>query len=207
MIFNIKSIKDKLTEQIYKKSMQELDDFYKRNWTQNCPRIFIMNDRKTIDLLKKRKTEPYVVAFAYKRDIYLLNPKKYKTESNHKYNKEDYAYLIKHELSHVFIRAFIKNYCPLWFNEGLAVCLSGQLKFKTTPKKFMNFLSFYDKGGKNIYSESGFVISLLIKKFGQRKILKLIKSLKTINNQKDFENKFFEIYNFKLNYKNINSLF
>ena len=68
-------------------------------------------------------------------------------------------------------------------------------------------MSFYDKGGAaGVYEESGFVVELLVNKFGKTKLLKLIKTLHTTNSEKQFKKLFKDIYGFNLNYREINKL-
>lgn len=210
MIFKIIPEKNKFIEKVYNKSMKELNKFYEKEWKEGIPKLIIVNDRKTIDKLNGHKTEEWVVGWSEGRNIFILNPKNYEKESNHKYSNEEYSRLIKHELSHSFLNLSSqhpKYKLPSWFSEGIAIFTSGQNKFKKIPKKFEKFLEFHDKGGREVYRESGFVIELLIKKFGKGKLLKLVKELRNIKDKKAFEKLFKEVYGFSLNYKNINRLY
>jgi len=210
MIFKINEQKDKFIEDTYNKSMKELDKFFELGWIKNTPFIFVVPDRKTIDKLRREKTEEWLVAWAdtRSRTVYLLDKKNLEKESNHKYSKEEYIARIKHELTHMFVSAYSKLLLikPCWLNEGIAIYLSGQNKFKKIPEKFGEFLEYYDKVGKGAYLESGFFIELLIKKFGKGKLLDLIKILKDNLTKEEFNKKFKEIYEFDLNYGKINSL-
>jgi hypothetical protein len=208
MIFQIKQKKNKFLEEVYNKSMQELNDFYGINWIENRPKIVIVNDRKTIDSLHSRKTEDWLVGWAdFGSTIYLLNSLNYKTESNHTFKKESYSMLIKHELSHLFFGILIKqNYAPVWLNEGVAIYLSGQNKFKKEIQEFKTFLNYYDKGSCEVYNESGFFVQMLVEKYGKEKFLKFLISLQKIKNRKEFDSLFFKTYKFSLNYKEINKI-
>ena len=207
MVFKIKKIQNKRLEAFYKKSMKELDNFFKINWKSNLPSIFLIPDRKTIDLLKHKKTEKWIVGWANGQNIFLLDPNNYSKESSHKYSEEEYKALLKHELCHLFYDEISKySQKPRWLDEGIATYLSGQNKFKKIPKKFNKFLDYYNGGGKGIYNESGFAIEILIKKFGKKKILNLIKKLPRIKNKTHFNKEFAKIYGFNLTYKNFNKL-
>lgn len=209
MIFEIEEKMDKFIEKIYSKSMKDLDEFFDIGWIRNTPFIFVVRDRKIIDKLRREKTEEWLVAWADSRSriIYVLDRKKFEKESNHKYSKEEYSALIKHELCHLFFNILSKeNYKPKWLNEGVAIYLSGQNKFKSPIKEFKEFLEFYDNSGGRIYYESGFFIELLVKKFGKTKLLMLIKSIKDVKTEKEFSRLFKKIYGFDLNYKEINKL-
>jgi hypothetical protein len=211
MIFKIKSEKDEFVKKVYDKSMKELSKFYDLNWKYNKPVIIFVNNREEIDSLYGMKTERWLVAWNDKNKIFLLNPKNYNKESDHTYNEKEYQARIKHELSHAFfgMKTRRASYKPTWFNEGLAIFVSGQNKFKKTVLKFEEFLEFYERvsiGDKSAYKESGFVIELLIKKFGKEKLMKLIEGLDNIKNKEDFEKLFKKIYGFEISYNNLNKL-
>lgn len=209
MLYKIKQFKDKLIDDTYNKAMRDLNKFYEIDWKHNKPKIIIIDDRKTINSWRGRKTEDWIMGWVeYKSIIFLLNRKNYKKESTHKiYSRERYIALIKHELSHSFFFVASNNgYCPAWLKEGFSIYTSGQNKWKTKPEKFSTFLSFDKKGGRGVYSESGFVVDILIKKFGKKKLLNLIKQSKNSKNSANFKRLFFKTYKFNLNYKNINNI-
>lgn len=207
MIFDINFKKDNLIEKIYIESINELNKFFGFNWKYNKPIIFLVKNRKSFDKLRGEKTEDWLIGESRERDIFILDRKNFEKESCHKYSDKIYSGLIKHEICHPFFRILSgkKDY-PLWLNEGIAVYLSKQIEEKICPKKFSNFLEFYNKINKKMYDESGFVVAILIKKFGKQKLLELIKSLKNVDSEKDFEKEFKKIYKFRLNYKEINKL-
>ena len=167
MIYKLKEQKDKFIEKIYKESMKDLGQFYEIKWTQGRPNVTIVDSRKEIDKLKDMKTEPWIVGWADRQMIFLLNRKKFGKESNHKYNSEKtYTALLKHEISHAFYNILSKgNYNPRWLCEGVAIYTSGQNKFKKPLSKFSNFLDYYDNGGSAVYQESGFAVEMLVKKY------------------------------------------
>lgn len=212
MVYNIKSIKNNLIEKVIKDEMKKLGEFYGFKWTVNCPKVFIIDDRKTINVLKGKKTELWLRGWTEKSNIYILNPQNYEKESNHKYTEKNFKAFLKHELSHLFYHILTqRKYSPLWLAEGVAIYTSGQLNYKKQPQEFKNFLDFYDtqqnKRQESVYDESGWVVKFLVDKFGKEKLLVLIKSLKNeVQNQKQFENKFFEIYGFNLSYDKISKL-
>jgi hypothetical protein len=206
MIYKITQTKDDFLEKIYKESLDDLNAFYEINWTHHLPRIFVVNDRKTIDLLKGEKTEDWLVGWVEGKTAYILNKNNLKKESNHKYNPDEYFALVKHEISHLFFRTLSGgNAKPIWLNEGVAIYTSGQNEFKKKPTEFSKFLEFYDNGGKEIYSEAGFFVQALIEKFGKPKLLNLVKDLKNIKNKEEFEKFFAKEYGFGLNYEEINT--
>ncbi|MDP2638797.1 MAG: hypothetical protein Q8P06_01355 [Candidatus Azambacteria bacterium] len=208
MIYKINPIKDHFIQKIVDKSMKDLGKFYNINWTKNMPRIIILEDRKVINALRDCETEPWLVAWADKsKNIFILNKENFENQSSHKYSIEYYSSLIKHEISHLFFNIVSNNKSyPIWLCEGVAIYTSGQIKLKKTPEKFKTFLNFYNKSGAEVYGEAGFVIKLLVKKFGKNKLLKLIKSIKDTPSKKQFQKTFFKIYGFKIEYGSVNSL-
>ena len=84
MIFNIKTSKDKFTEEVYERSMKELGEFFGIQWKYNRPYILLVPDRKTINKLFGEKTEKWVVGWRGGDGVYILDRKNYEKESSHK---------------------------------------------------------------------------------------------------------------------------
>jgi hypothetical protein len=183
--------------------MKELNNFFGLKWKINRPKIFLLKDRKTINALLSQKTKNWITGWVDKKDVFVLDKDSYEKESCHKYSDEKYHSVIKHELGHLFFQIISDfNRKPDWLWEGVATYLAGQNKIENKPKKFHNFLKYYNKNGSGVYYESGFAINFLVENYGKQKLLKLIKSLKNINSRKNFANKFEDIYGFRLEYKN-----
>jgi hypothetical protein len=207
MIFEINEKKDEVLGRMYKKAMKELNEFYGLNWKDNLPNIIILQNRKEINKFWGGETEDWIVAFAEKRIIFMLDRKNYEKESSHKYSDEEYYFLLKHELGHLFFGHFSKgNNKPAWLNEGTQLFVAGQLKFKKPIDKFLNFAEHYDKWGKEIYQESGFAVEILVKKFGKERLINLIKGLSKIKYEKEFDRLFKRIYGYFPTYKFFNKL-
>lgn len=206
MIYKITPIKDDFLENIHKESLHNLNTFYEINWMHHLPRIIVVDDRKTMDLLKGEKTEGWLIGWSERKAIYVLNKNSFGNESNHKYDPDEYSAFIKHELSHSFFDVLSNSHTkPVWLNEGVAIYVSGQNKFKKKPNEFKKFLEFYDNGGKDIYNEAGFFVQTLVERFGKQKLLNLIKELKNIKNKEEFERFFAKEYGFNLTYNEINA--
>lgn len=90
----------------------------------------------------------------------------------------------------------------MWLNEGLASYLSGQKKICDNP---LDVFSYFDKSDAGVYKVGYFWVELLIRKFGKTKFLKLIKALNLKFNltEKIFAAKFYNIYGFNFNKKNL----
>lgn len=207
MVFSLSNRQDEKLEQVYEKAMKELSDFFGMDWTQNPPQIFIVDSREMINKLKGHETNSWVVGWAEGRNIFLLANEKMATESSHKQRSdEQYAALLKHELCHAFIFAVIRDYTGIrWLEEGIAICVSGQNKFQQHPTEFKGFLNPSDSE-KEIYKEAGFVIELLINKFGKQKLLDLLSQLKGVKTEEKFNQRFETIYGFPPTYEEFNKM-
>ena len=77
MNYSINLVKnsDKFIGKVFSKSMKDLSVFYGINWIENVPQIFVVSDRKSINLLRGKKTESWFVAWAENRTriIYILD--------------------------------------------------------------------------------------------------------------------------------------
>ena len=209
MILKIFSEKSKDIEKYFDKALTELERFFGFSTTEKKPILILVNDRKTIDALRKTKTEEWFVGWAKDGNIYVLCPENYESESNHRYSTKEYYALIKHELCHIIAYKLCEakdKIKPRWLWEGIAIYLSGQNKLKKPLVKFNEFTQFYDTEGKGIYYESGFAVGLLIEKFGKEKFFKLLKNLKNIKSEKEFNRYFKIIYCFEPTLKNFNEL-
>jgi len=123
-------------ENFYKKAMKELKDFYIINWNENTPVLFLVDSRKDYDVLINQNTENWEVGrHIGENKILLITPESYEKESIHKYSDEEYFFLIKHELSHLFYNIFSQGQRPVWLDEGFAIFTSGELKMKKSIKR------------------------------------------------------------------------
>lgn len=201
---------NRFIEMVFRESMKDLSEFYGINWVIDTPKIVLLKDRKSINLLHAKRTEPWFVAWAdyNMRTVFVLDKKGLEKYSSHKYSTDYYSALIKHEVSHLFYRILSKGrQGPVWLSEGVAIYTSGQNRLKTKPSKLKNFLSFYEKESFEMYSESGFVVEVLVKRFGKNKLLELIKSLQKVSSENQFNKIFKQIYGFRIGYGIINKYF
>lgn len=208
MNLKICTTEDLLLDKIYKESMEDLNKFYEIDWVHHTPIIIQVENRKTIEALKRQKTEAWSIGWNDHGNIFILDRNNLEKESSHKYTLELYSYHIKHELSHAFYEVVSDGeYHPIWLTEGVAIYTSGQNQFKKTPEKFSKFLEFYEKGGADVYSESGFVVKILVDKFGKHKLFELIKGTKNIDSRDDFGKLFKNVYGFDPTYEEFNKIY
>lgn len=139
MQFVLTSRKDPFVDKVFLKAMKEYNLFFGINWQNEKPIIFIIKDRKSINIIYGKKTEPWIIGWVRGKDIYLLDRKNFEKESIHKYSNREYTALIRHELIHAFFNAMKLKDTPKWLWEGTATYLSGQNALK---KYRINLIDF-----------------------------------------------------------------
>lgn len=206
MVFTIEQSRDKALDRMFANSVRKLNRFFGLKWKHDLPRVFIMKDRRTIDALYEKKTERWIVGFNDLRYVFALDNAAMEKESSHrKRSPEEYASLINHELCHAFFSRLSGGLTkPRWLNEGIAIYVSGQIKFK--PQELKSFLEFFYQSGKGVYGEAGYAVKILVEKFGKPKLLKLIKGLGRAKTRTSFNAEFKKIYGFTPTYKAFNNL-
>jgi hypothetical protein len=208
-IYDINTIqsKNEKVKSFYDKAMKGLIDFYGVNWIENTPVIYLVDSKESFDIISGYKTEDWVVgrALSYNK-LLLLSPESYEKESRHKYSDEEYYSLLKHELSHLFYMIFSQGKGPVWLDEGFAIYISDQLSTKHRPKEFKNFLQYYSNEDENVYSEAGFVVEGLIKKYGKEKVIGFLKVLSNVSSENEFKNEFEKYFGLELDYKSLQDL-
>jgi len=199
-IFNITLSKNQKLESIYEESIEALNHFFSINWTVNRPKIYVVDNRATIDALKDQKTPRWLVGWGVDRVIYVLNEDSFSTDSDRKYSEDDYKMLIKHELAHAFFKVVTGGKTqPNWLWEGISILASGQAEVWKKPVEFKSFLD-----NEDVYLESGYALLLLSNKFSKDKLVQTLKKYKTF--QGDFSKLFQEEFDAELNYNFFNRL-
>lgn len=207
MVYKITEEQGKDLKDFYEETIKELGDFFGINWVRNKPKVFLVPDRKTINSLRGGETPNWVVGWGgAKTGVYILDSKNFLKESENSYTLEKWQALVKHELAHCFFDVATGGYRkPVWLSEGLSIHLSGQNQWKKPIKEFENVLEFYEKHGKEVYYESGFLVQLLVEKYGKEKLLELLGKIKEEKpDEKHFSKLFEETYGFELSYANLN---
>lgn len=208
-IYDISTTQSKNTKvkSFYDRAMKELIDFYDVNWVENTPIIYLVGSRESFDIISGYQTEDWVVgrALSYNK-LLLLSPESYEKESRHKYSDEEYYSLLKHELNHLFYMIFSQGNGPVWLDEGFAIYTSDQQNTKERPKEFKNFLKYYSHEDEDVYSEAGFVVEGLVKKYGKEKVIGFLKLLPNVKSENDFKDEFEKYFDLELDYKNLQDL-
>lgn len=208
MAFKIEASNDDFIDSILEDSIQDFNTFFKITWAFNKPNIYLVADRNMIDRILRKSTPDWWVGWSDGKNIFLLDKKNFENESRHLYSDEEYKILIRHELVHCFCNILFPFFrYPLWLREGLALYLSGQHRYKDTPKIFGIFLDCFDQYKKGLYEESGFAVECLINKYGEHKILALIEEITKACSIEQFDMVFKKIYGFKPSYSSFNKMF
>ena len=159
-----------------------------------------------MDFIWGRKTERWFAGAFKNNSIYIFNPKVYSKESSHK--KEEFWQTLKHEYCHFYYTRITKSHYPIWLNEGLASTLSGKKILVKDEQKpiLLNVFNYFDKVDKEAYLVGQFWVEFIIKKYGRKKFLNLIKSFDSNFGQKQFNKIFYSVYGFKFNKKSFSKL-
>ena len=201
-IFKITVAEEPKIQDYKEKANKELNEFFNEKWVYNTPKVFIVDNRKTIDLLREDKTKDWVVGWGWGRSaIFILNPLNISKESCHDGSKYNIEQLIKHELCHSFLQKIFGSSKFKWISEGVSLYTAGQLGNYKTPKKFDGFLN-----DERIYQESGYAIKLLIEKFGKDKLFEFLKKQSDTSETEKLETVFKEIFGAKMDYSFFNKL-
>ncbi len=201
-VFNVSPLEDKKLQEYKDMAMKELNKFFEKKWIYNTPKIFVVDDRKTIDLLREEQTKEWVVGWSWGTlAIFILNPKNIDKESCHDGATYDYRKLIKHELCHSFVYMFLGRSNFAWINEGIALYTAQQLDRYPMPKEFDGFLD-----NKNVYAESGSAFKLLIDNFNKETVFEFYKKQTGIKDEAKLKSVFKKIFNADLSYSFFNEL-
>ena len=201
-IFKVTPVDEPKIQNYKDKAVQELNDFFNLNWVNNTPKILIVDDRNTIDLLREQKTENWVVGWSWGRSaVFILNPENISKESCHDGSQYNIEHLIKHELCHSFFQMKFGQSNFNWINEGVSIYVAGQLDKYKMPKEFKGFLD-----DVKVYEESGSVIKLVIDNFGKEKLFEFLHKQNGISEINELKSVFEEIFKEKLDYSYFNTL-
>ena len=172
------------------KSYRELRHFFNAAPSSGFS-VYLAQNRAHLNLMYKKQSPEWVVGFGLSdSEVAVLDPKDW-TEGSRKFVNLDR--LIKHEMVHAFTQGlngkkqaspcfYIDNKkeaapSPFWFEEGLAVYVSGQLEDWANAVR-------YDPAGKRFaqmtdggYPVFGTIAEFLFERFGRDKILAVIRAL------------------------------
>lgn len=202
---DITEISDPKIEGFFEDAMNRAGKFFGINWNQNPPKVALVKNRKTIDLLQRRQTEDWVVGFANQMGIVLLHPDSYGVECKQIYSDDYFSKLIAHEVTHLFYEVLSKGRrYPTWLTEGVSGYVSGQYVDRPVVKEFTKFLE--PDARESYYSEAPYAVKALVDRFGQQKLLDLIRTVATAPSNDAFVGAFKDIYNLPLEYETFNKL-
>jgi len=201
-VFKVTSIDNKKLQKYKDKAIEELNKFFDQKWIYNTPKIFVVDDRKTIDLLREQETEDWVVGWSWgDMAIYILNPENVSKESSHDGDTYNIENLVKHELCHSFFDMTFNRSNFTWINEGVAVFVSGQLDKYNMPIEFNGFLD-----GKKIYQESGNAIKLIMDNYSKESLFEFLKKQSGIEDNEELKSIFKKVFKADLTYSFFNTL-
>ncbi|MFH1503592.1 MAG: hypothetical protein ABIE36_02960 [Candidatus Diapherotrites archaeon] len=157
--------------------------------------IKIVYSREEFNKIWDSDTPNYVSAFAKDDNIVIFSYSVFDKET--KWKKEKFKEALIHEINHLFYQELRDDeYDPLWLSEGLATFMQHGRKKHEYKKKLKITKQVlnqkFEEITLNIYQVFTLFAEYLILKFGEDKILELIKNLKE---GKELNDSFREIYN------------
>lgn len=195
-VFKITPFENTALQKYKDKAIEELNEWFNKKWVYNTPKIFVVDDRETINMLKEHETEDWVVGWSWGgMAIYILNPDNISKESCHDEKTYNIEHLIKHELCHSFFQMTFGKSSFAWINEGVSVYVAGQLGKNSMPLEFNGFLD-----NKKVYQESGNAIKLIVDTYGKDKLFEFLKKQSGIEKEDELETIFKEVFGGNLDY-------
>lgn len=194
---------NKNMEKFLQSTQEELDRFFKIKMDR--PFIFFINSRKEIDEMWGKKTERWLTGWVKQGNIFILDPIVYTRESDHK-NIKHFWQTLKHEHCHLYYQQLTGINYPKWLSEGLSCYLADQIKPAPNKAEALAIFQYYRKTNSQVFKVGYFWVNLLLKKFGEKKMLMLLKHLCPNMTLQKFKNSFYKTYGFRFNKKDFSVL-
>ncbi|EKE00428.1 MAG: hypothetical protein ACD_22C00025G0006 [uncultured bacterium] len=200
-VFKLTPLEDTTLQKYHDTAIKDLNEFFGRKWLNNTPKIFVLDNRETINLFQERETESWLVGFSMGNSVCILNPANISRESSQDGSKYNIEKLIKHEMCHSFFQKTFGMTNFLWITEGVSIYVADQFDMFPIPSKFDGFLD-----GKKTYQESGAIIKLLFDKYGKDKLFDFLKKQSGIKEMEELKTVFEGVFDAKLEYSFFESL-
>jgi hypothetical protein len=194
-------ITNKYTIEI-KNTLKEVSDFFGFN-IKNIE-IIIAENRAEYEKILGRKTADWEVGntISNKKTILLLDSSQWKKEAP-MHKPDEFPYIIKHELIHVYVSCLSKNKAlPIWLDEGLAGAISGQYKNAKVQYFETDFCSKLDtpfnwnqRVNFGAYSIAYLFTRYLLDKYGFEIIKKIIQVSPVYYSYNRFNKAIFNVFN------------
>lgn len=162
----------------------------------NKIKIIFVYSRKELDKLWGQNTKSFVSAFSKKNNtIIIFSPEAMEKET--RWKRKGFFPSMVHEMAHIFYYDIAKIDHPIWLTEGIATYIQHNKKPSKRKKIIQSFLEGgfnFDKSG-TYYNNSHAFIHYLIKKYGKKKLLKLLYSMKKATKNTTIDDLIMKIYN------------
>ncbi|MBU2591831.1 MAG: hypothetical protein ABH867_04365 [Patescibacteria group bacterium] len=204
LIFKKKSVVENFILKELSRSLKKARKFFELSLFPI--KIYLLDLREDFDRFAGKKTAAWEVGRTNcsQNTIYLLSPSAFESDSIHK--KRDFPKVLTHELIHLFTHQLYPFYEPHWLREGLAYFVADQGKANSIEKLKLlfingNFLAKIDSSTnwrknlhKGVYQASFLWVSFLLKKFGKKKILSLLRETNFPYERAKFAKVFQQVY-------------
>jgi len=197
-------------DNINKKTIEACKKAYLKNkkWFNRDLKNFtitLSNSEKEFKKSLGKWYSPWAKGLGIKNNIIIRNPKEYHKNYKKYEGTPSFEMLLVHEINHLFATKLNLFKGPYWICEGLAMYTAKQIPGKTYKKKvkftkqkvkyYLMYRMIYSKLNNEMYIPQYYAIKYLIDNFGKDKLLLLFKKYKKNMKKKEFEKKFYSVYN------------
>lgn len=180
-------------EEIMKQTYEKAKAFFKVDLP--IYKLNIIKDKAEMHNDEIKTTKWQGAGFFRKNAVFVMDKSFFKDLG---YKEDEFEGVIVHELSHIFIKHIVKNFIPIWIEEGLCNHI-GFPNMKLKPKEIINLEKvitsedWYENNTPFVYCT--FLFRVLSEDYGNEKILEFIKKL----NIKGVKEAFLEVFEISLN--------
>ena len=173
-----------------------------KSYFKNLPKfkVELLYSRKRIDKEQGHKTQSWVCGFVKKNSVMIVAPSVWTKITPHP--KSDFRKVLCHELVHLAETWKTKHLPAQWLSEGLALYIAGQDLGSTKIKNLKRLIGLNNvriwtnaaNEGYRCYPYAAQIAKKLIKKYGFRKYLQLLKKTSQKQNGKAIEKAIKKVY-------------
>lgn len=195
MIYNSKIDSRKQLENLIMVAYTNNVDFFEI--TPPLITITFVYSRQEMDKVLHRSTRDWEVGYAYNHgelvnQIAIFSPMVFEKVSTH--TKENFIFVLTHELTHIFTNNCFGLMYPVWLREGLAGYVARQYERTNKLKVINDFIHLHDKESwnKNVnYPQAYLFTKYLMNRFTENKMKEFFKVISNTA-EKSYSNKIFE---------------
>jgi len=152
-------------------------------------KVNFLYSREEFNKEKGRETEPWVVGFTKKEEVYIFSPAIFDKVSSHQ--KSDFEFTLRHEIAHIFTKRIYGFFYPVWLYEGIAGFVAEQYKLrKISKEQIQSFSELHDDASWNKnhnYTQAFSFTKYLFGQYGKEKVLDFVSIISQTGKENSFE--------------------